>query len=80
MMNVQFTREELDTLKAACRDTVVARACNLRVKDFRDIYGDAQGIVLTTTKGKRFKFIDTHEALMGDGWWLKLPDKEADAA
>ena len=73
-----FTQTELDTLKAACRDTVVARACSLKVGEFRKIYGNARpGTVLTVSDGQRFKFVDTDPALMGGGWWLRLPAADA---
>jgi hypothetical protein len=73
-----FTQDELDILKTACRDTVVARACKLKVGEFRKIYKDVPpGVVLTLSDGKRFKFVDTDPALMGGGWWLRLPAADA---
>lgn len=58
------------------RDTDVARASNLKVKDFRKIYKEVITVGRVFTVGeRRFEFIDKHPEVIGRGWWLELPDK-----
>ena len=74
MTAITFTQSELDIVKAACRDRDVARASGMKVAEFRRLYKDAPaGLVLKLSTGQRFKFVDTDPALMGSGWWLRLP-------